>query len=81
MYASFSDGSIHHVDVQPLIERGRIFATLADDALFSSRLTVLNDTVAWDIAGNRDETRCIDLDPWQLYQNSPAVPDPLNPAA
>lgn len=81
VYAYFSDGSIRHVNVQPLIKRGGVFDVLADDAVFCERLTVLNNTVAWDIAGNRNETRCIDLDPWKLYQDSPAVADPLNPAA
>ncbi len=29
--------------------------------------TVLNDTLAWDIGMNRDNTTCLDIDPDSLY--------------
>lgn len=29
--------------------------------------TVLNDTLAWDIGLNRDDTACLDIDPDTLY--------------
>ena len=29
---------------------------------------ILNDTLAWDLSGTRDETDCIDIDPDMLYQ-------------
>ena len=45
--------------------------------LFRERLTVLNDTVAWDLDGNRDPAACIDLDPCELYESCPVVEDPL----
>ena len=53
VFAYFSDGSIHHVDVSPLIARGGVFSQLNDEKLFRDALTVLNDTVTWDISGNR----------------------------
>lgn len=28
----------------------------------------MNDTLAWDVAGNRDESKCIDIDPDVLYE-------------
>ncbi len=37
----------------------------------------MNGAVAWDVAGNRDETVCIDLDPWNMYEKSELVDDPL----
>ena len=77
VFAYFSDGSIRRVDVSPLIARGGVFSQLNDEELFRDTLTVLNDTVAWNISGNRDETTCIDLDPWNIYENSPVVADPL----
>ncbi len=76
VYAYFTDGSIHRYDVRPHIEKGGVFAPLADETVFSERLTVLNDTVAWDLTGRRDPKNCIDLDPFTVYQ-SPAVSDPL----
>lgn len=39
--------------------------------------SVKNDTVAWDVAGNRDETKCIDLDPINIFKTAPIVSDPL----
>lgn len=29
---------------------------------------ILNDTLAWDIGGNRDRTQCLDIDPDMLYE-------------
>jgi hypothetical protein len=28
----------------------------------------MNDTLAWDIGGNRDDCKCIDIDPDTLYE-------------
>lgn len=30
--------------------------------------TIMNDTVVWDITGNRDNRDCIDIDPFTLYE-------------
>ena len=30
--------------------------------------TILNDTLAWDVTGTRDESKCLDLDPDMLYE-------------
>ena len=67
-------------DVSPHIGDG-IFGPLQDREVFVERLTVMNGTVAWDIEGNRDESRCIDLDPIVVYEGSMVVPDPLEVAA
>lgn len=77
VYAYFSDGTVHMVDIKPLIERGGVFARLGERTFFEGRLTVMNDAVAWDVTGDRDETRCIDLDPWAMYEDTPVVADPL----
>ena len=52
---------------------------LQDLNTFRSCMTVLNGTVAWDLEGNRDETRCIDIAPFTVY-DSPVVKDPLDNA-
>ena len=77
VYAYFSDGSIRLYDVKPLIARGNIFTHLEDDDFFRNRLTVLNDTVAWDLSGNYDPANCIDIDPLTIYEESELVSDPL----
>ncbi len=77
VYAYFNDGTIRLYDVKPLIAKGGIFAPLADEDFFRARLTVLNDTVAWDITGDRDESACIDIDPFTVYEAGIPVDDPL----
>ena len=81
VYAYFSDGTIRQFDMKPLINKGGVFAKLADATFFADCITVVNGTVAWDVAGNRDETKCIDLDPFTIYENSIPVPDPLGEVA
>ena len=81
VYAYFTDGTIRLYDAKPLIEKGGVFAQLADEAFFSNRLTVMNGTVAWDATGNRDETNCIDIDPIVVYESSTLTGDPLEEAA
>ena len=71
----FDDGSIHQFDAAPLLDQP-VFRPLRDRALFRRALTVLNGTAAWDLAGTRDETRCIDLDPLVLYRTTPEIDEP-----
>lgn len=80
IYAYFSDGSVRRADMKPYIEKGGIFARLADDAFFRERLTVMNGAVAWDITGTRDATQCIDFDPCVMHEKSPIVADPMRSA-
>ncbi len=67
----FDDGKIVLYDVKPYLDKG-IFEQLQDKNIFINRCMILNDTLAWDIAGNRDESQCIDIDPYTLHQ-LPAV--------
>ncbi len=41
------------------------------------RLTVMNETVAWDMSGKRDPYNCIDIDPCEVF-TVPMVKDPLD---
>ncbi|MBU5232763.1 DUF2442 domain-containing protein [[Eubacterium] rectale] len=45
-----------------------IFKPLKDISVFTDTCTVMNDTLAWDIGGNRDACKCIDIDPDTLYE-------------
>jgi hypothetical protein len=80
VYAYFDDGTVRRVDVAPKIEKGGVFEPLRAPEFFRERLTVMGDTVAWDIAGNHDVTACVDLDPLNIYENCPVVDDPLKEA-
>lgn len=74
VYAYLNDGSMREVDVKPLIKKGGVFKQIEDETVFRNTLTVLNHTVAWDIAGNRNEYECIDIDPMTIFE-CPIVPD------
>lgn len=76
VYAYFNDGTIRLHDVRPLIKSGTVFSPLEDITFFKSKCTVINHTVAWDVGGNYDPEKCVDIDPFTVY-NSPVVADPL----
>lgn len=76
VYAYMNDGTIHLVDMKPMINQGGVFDQLRDEEFFISRLTVLNDTVAWDLTGRYDPAECIDIDPFTVAE-MPVVADPL----
>ena len=72
----FDDGQIKLFDVKPLIGKG-IFKKIADNEVFRNKCTVINHTLAWDIGGNFDPGKCIDLDPEKIYTEGKSVKDPL----
>lgn len=77
VYAYFHDGTVRLFDASPLVKKGGVFLPLRDREFFCTRLTVLNDTVAWDIDGTRNPGTCVDLDPYEIYETCPVVDDPL----
>ena len=76
VYAYLNDGSVRLYDVKPLIKKDTVFEPLMNIEVFKSKLTVINDTIAWDMGGNRDMYKCIDIDPFTVYENA-IVADPL----
>ena len=77
VYTYFHDGTVRLFDARPLLEQGGVFLPLRDMDFFRNRLTVMNDTVAWDMDGTRDPRTCVDLDPCEIYETCPIVDDPL----
>ncbi|MDR1184504.1 MAG: DUF2442 domain-containing protein [Coriobacteriales bacterium] len=75
-YAYFNDGTVRSVDMKPFIYEGSVFEPLRDKVLFETSITVLNDTIAWDLSGSRNTRDCLDIDPFTLYE-SELVTDPL----
>ncbi|MDR2703745.1 MAG: DUF2442 domain-containing protein, partial [Cellulomonadaceae bacterium] len=57
------------------IEKGGVFTQLRDEKIFFDRITVLNGTVAWDISGDRDPSKCVDIDPCTLAEQPWALLD------
>lgn len=66
VYVYFDDGKIVCYNAKPLLEK-KGFAPLKDKQFFMNSCTILNDTLAWDISGNRDAGTCLDIDPDMLY--------------
>ena len=77
VYVYFDDGTVRLFDAKNLIHRGGVFEPLKNEEMFKTCLTVLNDTVAWDMDGTRSTETCLDLDPIELYETCPVVQDPL----
>lgn len=67
VYVYFEDGKIVCYDVTPLLEK-EVFSPLKEKKIFMDTCTILNDTLAWDLSGMRDESACIDIDPDTLYE-------------
>lgn len=40
---------------------------------FRSAMTVINETLAWDISGDKDPSECIDVDPNEIYGNAQKI--------
>lgn len=66
VYVYFEDGKIVHYDMSQMIEK-EVFGCLREIEIFMNKCTVMNDTLAWDISGNWDNTICLDIDPDTLY--------------
>ena len=66
VYVYFDDGKITCIDMADKLDKG-VFKQIKDIIVFRETLTVMNDTLAWDINRNRDEYECIDIDPEVLY--------------
>ena len=78
VYAYLNDGSVRLYDAKPLLKKNTVFEPLMDIDEFKNKLTVINDTIAWDMIGNRDPCNCIDIDPLSIFEN-PIVADPCTP--
>lgn len=76
VYVYFSDGKIKLYDMSPFIGKG-VFKPLESIDFFVERCTVMNDTLAWDVAGTFDPRECIDIAPETIYADGTDVVDPL----
>lgn len=80
VYAYFDTGEIKLFDMKHLLKQG-VFKQISDIDTFKEKCTVMHDTLAWDIAGNFDEYKCLDIDPETIYLNGIDVQDPLSESA
>lgn len=76
VYAYMLDGTVRKVSVSHFIKQGGILEKLKDLDFFHNALTVMNDTVVWDLSGCFDPSNCIDIDPFTISECE-IVSDPL----
>ena len=76
VYVYFSDGQIKLYNMKPFLNKG-IFRKISNIDVFIDKCTVMNNTLAWDISGNFDPYKCIDIDPETIYTEGISVQDPL----
>ena len=63
----FDDGKIVEYDATDDL-KGEVFKPLNEIETFMNTCTILNNTLAWDIQGDRNPSHCIDIDPFTLYE-------------
>ena len=66
VYVYFEDGKIVCYDAKTLLKK-KVFEPLKDIKFFMNACTILNGTLAWDVTGTRDCSKCLDIDPDMLY--------------
>ena len=74
VFVYFEDGKIVCYDMKNMLDK-EVFKPLKDISVFVDACTVMNDTLAWDISGNRDASRCIDIDPDTFVPTSAVLSD------
>ncbi|PWU19167.1 MAG: DUF2442 domain-containing protein [Bdellovibrio sp.] len=76
VYVYFSDGKIKLFDMKPHLNQG-VFKQISDIEVFISKCTIINRTLAWDVGGNFDPYKCIDIAPDTIYETGIEVTDPF----
>lgn len=72
VFLYYDDGNVRLYNAKPLLNKGGIFDKLKDIEIFINTCTIMNGTLAWDIAGNYNIWECIDICPDTLLE-SPLV--------
>lgn len=67
VHVTFGDGKVIDYDATVDLQTA-LFEPLKDIEVFKETCTIMNDTLAWDITGNRDNGNCIDIDLFTLYE-------------
>lgn len=77
---TFDDGTVCVYDMKVymmLAKNQEMIRPLKDINFFMERCCILNNTLAWDIAGGKDPTKCLDIDPLTI-QNKWFVTELVN---
>lgn len=71
----FTTGHVRRFDMAPLLtpDCGPVFRPLRDRETFRRAMTVMNGTLAFDVAGTRDGRRCVDIDAETIFEDGERV--------
>ncbi len=74
----FTTGHVRRVNMAGLLKRdcGPVFRPLRNRKTFLSTMTVINGTLAFDVAGGRNEYKCVDIDPETIFTEGKPVSVP-----
>ncbi|MGL5381840.1 DUF2442 domain-containing protein [Clostridium sp.] len=66
VFVCYEDNSIRLFDAKNLLD---IYPIMKDIEFFINRCTIMNDTLAWDVSGNMDDSLCIDIAPESIEES------------
>ena len=71
----FTTGHVRRFNMARLLKSncGSVFRPLRNRKTFLSTLTVINGTLAFDVAGNHNEYKCVDIDPETIFTEGKPV--------
>ena len=71
----FTTGHVRRYNMAGLLKPdcGPVFRPLRNRKTFLSTMTVINGTLAFDVAGNHNEYKCIDIDPETIFTEGKPV--------
>ena len=74
----FTTGEVKRFDMAPFLKPdcGAVFMPLRDRKTFLATMTVMNGTLAFDVAGGRNDRKCVDIDPETIFQEGKTVEVP-----
>ena len=74
----FTTGHVKRFDMAHLLgpDCGPVFRPLRNRKTFLSTMAVMNGTLAFDVAGGRNERKCVDIDPETIFEEGVTVKSP-----
>ncbi|MCW6078082.1 DUF2442 domain-containing protein [Clostridium sporogenes] len=69
----FSDGKVKVCDASEFINRNPMLENFKNEQLFKERCCIINNTMAFDIEGNKNEYKCYDIALEYLYLEFPTL--------
>ena len=74
----FTTGHVKRFDIAHLLKPdcAPVFRPLRNRKTFLSAMMVMNGTLAFDVAGGRNDRKCVDIDPETIFEEGVTVTSP-----